>query len=506
MLILRCFRYLRNVLRLSGAIYFSGGRSNKRARYLEVLNVALYLRNRSEWANYHSPFFDCRNYYQANPDVRDAGLEPISHYLEHGWRELRSPSQYFDASGFSAAHPHLNGQRHDLAEVCLRLYGSYAWKVDGEIVPVRNAQTSRKGFSLRERTRLFNVWQKYRRFFDANFYLLEYPDAATTTNEAFVHYMHRGFSEDRNPRRDFDGHHYRKRHGLSRGENPFRHCVDSLRDATAFPANSHDWLALRVDSVEDRNVTTDTLGLYLEENRERPSLCVHLHCFYVDLLHEVIDRIRLITIPFPLVVTVCSEVDAAAAQYLLADIMLHRELHIIVVKNRGRDIAPFLIDASAIWRKSDLVLHLHTKKSTHISWGDSWRRYLFDRTIGGEEILGWAIDYLSNHPSTGLIYPENYCMIRYFTEKEQNHCAIRSVAERLGLEYDLLTPRAYPAGSMGFYRVSALVGILDSEGLEDLFEQEMGQLDGTAAHAFERLLPEVVRQGGYEATPYATGP
>lgn len=507
MLVLRCIKYFRSVFRLSGAIYFSGRFSTKRARYLELLNVALYLRDRSEWANYHSPFFDCRSYYQANPDVRDAGLEPISHYLEHGWRELRSPSQYFDAAGFSEAHPHINGQRHDLAEVCLRLYGSYAWKVDGEIVPARvcDEHTLRKGFTSRERTCLFSVWQKYRDFFDANFYLMEYPDAALTANEAFVHYMHRGFSEDRNPRRDFDGHRYRKKNGLSRGENPFRHCVDSIKDGSAFPPNTSDWLIPRVGSVEDRNVTTDALESYLEKTPERPSLCVHLHCFYVDLLQEVIDRLRSITIPFPLVVTVCSEVDAAAAQYLLSDIKLHRELHIIVVKNRGRDIAPFLIDASAIWRKSDLVLHLHTKRSPHISWGDSWRRYLFDRTIGGEEILGWAIDYFGSHSRTGLIYPENYCMIRHFTEKEQNHCAIRSVAEKLGLEYDFLSPHAYPAGSMAFYRVSTLVGILDSEGLEDLFEQERGQLDGAAAHAFERLLPEVVRQGGYEATPYVTG-
>src|SRR5690606_11035021 len=40
--------------------------------------------------------FDAATYLAANPDVQAAGLDPLSHFLRHGWRELRNPSAQFD--------------------------------------------------------------------------------------------------------------------------------------------------------------------------------------------------------------------------------------------------------------------------------------------------------------------------------------------------------------------------------------------------------------------------
>ncbi|WP_429133930.1 rhamnan synthesis F family protein [Ensifer sp. 4252] len=493
----------RHFARLSGTIYFSGGFFVARSQPFQGCSIWCYLRYRHNWSNCTSPFFDNRYYYEASQDVREAGLEPVSHYLEHGWSELRSPSRYFDAEGFSETHSHLNGLRLDLAEVCLRLYGSYAWKVDDKIVPAAYAGGSdaAKTFTSRERRRLFKNWQKYRSFFDADFYLKEYQEAASTSDEAFMHYMHRGFSEDRQPRRDFDGYRYRKKNGLSRGQNPFRHCVDKLRDGEGFPSNVEDRLDQQVPSLEHFRQKGEVAS-HLKTTEARLSLCIHLHCFYIELLHEVVDRLRPLTMPFSFVVTVCSDADAVTARRLLGDLKGHEDFHVLVAANRGRDIAPFLIDARPIWRKSDLVLHLHTKRSPHISWGNNWRRYLIDRTIGGEPLLEGVINYFQHHAHTGIMYPENYCMIRHFTEKEQNSDSIRSVAQTLGLRGDFQALREYPAGSMAFYRVSALAGIFDADGLENLFEAENGQLDGTTAHALERLLAEAVRQGGYVATSY----
>lgn len=49
--------------------------------------------------------FDAHWYLENNPDVRRAGLEPIAHWLEFGWRESRKPSPYFDAAWYSANYP-----------------------------------------------------------------------------------------------------------------------------------------------------------------------------------------------------------------------------------------------------------------------------------------------------------------------------------------------------------------------------------------------------------------
>lgn len=52
-----------------------------------------------------SGLFDSRYYLQANPDVRAAGVNAISHYLEHGWREGRDPSPLFSTCSYLSDYP-----------------------------------------------------------------------------------------------------------------------------------------------------------------------------------------------------------------------------------------------------------------------------------------------------------------------------------------------------------------------------------------------------------------
>ncbi|MCF1496261.1 hypothetical protein GOZ83_28610 [Agrobacterium vitis] len=449
---------------------------------------------------FSSPFFDELYYREANPDVLGSTRQLVLHYVQYGFAERRSPSRHFDVQAFSKDHPHLDVLNVDLAEVCIRLYGSYVWQDNDTSTDVDLSSGLTVSFSSKERRTLYKKWARYRFFFDAEFYLKEYPEAAITRDEAFMHYMHCGFSEDRQPRADFDGYYYRKKSSLSRGRNPFCHCVNRIGGGQVFPSNVADREGIALPcNRPSRNI--------LAENSSKKiivqlSLCIHVHCFYVELFNEIIDRLRLLTLPVSLVVTVCSEIDAKIVNKLLIDFNQQLDIHVIVCENRGRDIAPFLVDASPIWRKSDLVLHLHTKRSPHISWGDNWRRYLFDQTIGDETSLKSVVDQFQSRNDVGMMYPENYCMIRHFTEEERNSDAIHSIAQKLRLECNFDALHAYPAGSMAFYRVNALAGVLDNSDLENLFEREQGQLDGTTAHAFERLLPEVVRLSGFETLPY----
>lgn len=51
------------------------------------------------------PGFDPIYYLYWYPDVRSAGLDPLHHYLYHGWKEGRDPSAGFSTSGYLAANP-----------------------------------------------------------------------------------------------------------------------------------------------------------------------------------------------------------------------------------------------------------------------------------------------------------------------------------------------------------------------------------------------------------------
>lgn len=39
------------------------------------------------------------------PDVASQGIDPLKHYLEHGWREGRDPCESFSTDGYLAHNP-----------------------------------------------------------------------------------------------------------------------------------------------------------------------------------------------------------------------------------------------------------------------------------------------------------------------------------------------------------------------------------------------------------------
>ena len=49
--------------------------------------------------------FDSVWYLSAYPDVRDAGIEPVEHFLQHGMFEGRSPNAAFNAESYVNANP-----------------------------------------------------------------------------------------------------------------------------------------------------------------------------------------------------------------------------------------------------------------------------------------------------------------------------------------------------------------------------------------------------------------
>lgn len=51
------------------------------------------------------PLFDASEYLRANPDVADAQVNALRHYLEYGWREGRNPHRYFNNDWYLAQNP-----------------------------------------------------------------------------------------------------------------------------------------------------------------------------------------------------------------------------------------------------------------------------------------------------------------------------------------------------------------------------------------------------------------
>ncbi len=52
-----------------------------------------------------NPDFDAAYYLANNPDVAAAGVDPLKHFLQQGWKEHRDPNAYFSTSYYLAQNP-----------------------------------------------------------------------------------------------------------------------------------------------------------------------------------------------------------------------------------------------------------------------------------------------------------------------------------------------------------------------------------------------------------------
>jgi lipopolysaccharide biosynthesis protein len=159
---------------------------------------------------------------------------------------------------------------------------------------------------------------------------------------------------------------------------------------------------------------------------------------------------------------------------------------LIVAKNHGRDILPFLKVASKLIDEGvEVVLKLHTKRSIHRSDGEIWRREIIQRLLDpprAQKIL----EAFSRHQDLGLVGPDGHIqpLKLYWGDNAHN---VQYLAARMGIADADINQDKFVSGSMFWVRLAALRPVLDANLNESDFEIEAGQLDGTLPHALERI-------------------
>jgi lipopolysaccharide biosynthesis protein len=226
-----------------------------------------------------------------------------------------------------------------------------------------------------------------------------------------------------------------------------------------------------------------------------PVVFVHVHYadVWADMAREIataFDR------PFGLVIT-CRDDGIALAEVRSPHLVFARRLR---TENRGRDVLPFLHALREMGDGFELGLKLHTKRSKHRADGEDWRRYMMDSLLGGEGGTPAALRLMERDHELGLVAPLAH-LLPLEGRIALNRRAMRRVADRMDipLDFEELTRKRFAAGSMFWFRRKALRPFAETV-LDDLFPKEKGQLDGTAAHAVERLFALVCERSGYWVT------
>jgi lipopolysaccharide biosynthesis protein len=227
--------------------------------------------------------------------------------------------------------------------------------------------------------------------------------------------------------------------------------------------------------------------------------CAIVHVWYVDVLDEIVAALRGSGMDWRLVVTT-APANADAVRARLDTLSMPATIE--VAENRGRDILPFLRVADRLLDEGvDTVLKLHTKRSAHRRDGDAWRREMLDRLLAPARAAAIARAF-ADDAALGLVAAEGHVQpLDYYWGANRDN--VEYLATRLGMAAPDVARDRFVAGSMFWVRLEALRPLLDAHLDPWEFEDEAGQVDGTFAHAVERVIALASAAAGYRLSTAA---
>lgn len=233
---------------------------------------------------------------------------------------------------------------------------------------------------------------------------------------------------------------------------------------------------------------------------------VHVHVYNEALIYETIHYLSNLPANSGVYITTPKKHIVNTFKILLDSLLPNLNSKVILTENRGRDVAPLLIGIGAIQNDYDIFCHLHCKQS---KWtndnGESWRKYLFDNLLSKDAIFYTERAFLENL-KLGVLSPLPYNPILDI----HGLMGVDVFGDIRSLMSDLFS-KAYPnikkefiradlafsIGTMFWYRPRILNKILSSNITYNDFPSEPIGIDGTIAHAFEKILKVLCEKEGF---------
>ncbi len=256
-------------------------------------------------------------------------------------------------------------------------------------------------------------------------------------------------------------------------------------------------------------------------------IAVIVHLFYLDMWDDIKTRLSNLNTSFDLYISVINENKSFEDQIKID----FPNARIYAVTNRGRDVGPFMEIMSDVRLMGySYIAKIHSKKSPHARNGREWRDYSYDSLLGSDTIVERTIAHFTENPSVGVItgfrnvfdfekwglgsnqdsmealssllgISEAYSELERFCERNKDKL-LDDWSEnlvRFNDDKDILKqPYLFPAGTMFWFKPAALDGLFSLGWNEFDFPDERQQLDGTMAHAIERMVGLLCAANGYK--------
>lgn len=244
---------------------------------------------------------------------------------------------------------------------------------------------------------------------------------------------------------------------------------------------------------------------------------IHIHLYFIELYSEFLSYLKDFPCSFDLFVTVTNEINKKTILSLLSsDIIINlNHYKVIVVPNKGRDIAPWLVETSKLQLDYDYFCHVHSKKtSDYVSSPFLWRKYLLDNLIEKDSVID-VLNILDSNKDVGIVFPIPYTEVievynRYntsFIPKTGEYDIVSKLFNVLNVEMPSSKRNIiFSMGSMFWYKPKALKNFLSLDWAYTQFPCEPIPTYGTLAHAIERVPSLIAQSNGYTTKMYTRYP
>ncbi len=230
------------------------------------------------------------------------------------------------------------------------------------------------------------------------------------------------------------------------------------------------------------------------------SFAVHLHLYYIDMADYFINYLSRIPFQFDLYISVCNTFEKDILHNKFSSLDNVRNCHVEVVDNRGRDIAPFIVTFGEKLLEYDFALHIHSKNSKHdAERGTKWLNWMMDSLLCSNIYINNVISLFKKEENLGFIAPTTMESVYPHYSWRTNRKKAGEIAKLIGINDSTLDSSLYfPAGSFFWFRPKALEKLLSFPFKIEDFPEEPIPMDGTIAHAIERLFFLVGKDNGYD--------
>ncbi|MBQ7045347.1 MAG: glycoside hydrolase family 99-like domain-containing protein [Clostridia bacterium] len=256
--------------------------------------------------------------------------------------------------------------------------------------------------------------------------------------------------------------------------------------------------ALTNQPMEDNLTVINNDSKVADLTGKNIKIAVQIHMFYTETLDETIQNINKIPYDFDCYVSTDTDQKAKIIKERLDKNCRCKTAIVEVYENRGRDVAPFILQMQNRIDKYDYVCHIHSKRTVTASHGNDWREYIFKHLFGSEEYLKRLFTLFESEQSIGIMFPETFPPLENQTEWGGNLAGCMALLSKLGAKFSPPQTPLFPVGNMFWAKTEAIrqmfSGVIDAED----FPEESGQVNATIAHCIERSWVYLAADYGFD--------